>query len=299
LRNCIAQADKKCAIATFSELQDPGLEKDPDYLDLSAQVMSLEHKQKEALAAIDRAIQMEPTRAQYFMTQGQIYQRSRDQIDAIQSFLQAAQLRPGWVEPAYSLGMSFFIIGNEENDQEYYDRAARHFAVALEVDPSCHKAEFMLGVIEAVEEHLDKGKEHMERALKMSPQNAYYHLHYGILLNRLGDTDGALREMEVAEKLDQSNPFTYMNLGLLEARLQNYADARKQLETAVRLDPTLTSAYYCLGGVYHHLGLSELSQAAYSQFQLSKARDDQQQEPDPVEAALSPSDLHTPDGSPK
>jgi len=90
-----------------------------------------------------------------------------------------------------------------------------------------------------------------------------------------------------------------LNLGLLEARLQNYADARKHLEAAVRLDSTLTSAYYCLGGVYHHLGLTELSQTAYSQFQLAKARDEQQQEADPVEAALSSTDFHTPDGSPK
>ena len=84
--------------------------------------------------------------------------------------------------------MSFFILGNEENNVEYYDRGARHFKAALEVDPNCHRAEFMLGVIEAVEDHLEKGKEHIENALRMSPQNAYYHLHYGILLNQMGDS---------------------------------------------------------------------------------------------------------------
>jgi tetratricopeptide (TPR) repeat protein len=298
LRNCLAQADRKCAIEAFSKLQDPKFKDNPEYLDLSAQVMGLEHKQTEALAAIDRAIQMEPTRAPYRMTKGQIYQRSHDQIHAIQSFLEAAQLRPGWIEPAYSLGMSFFILGNEENNVEYYDRGARHFKAALELDPNCHKAEFMLGVIEAVEDHLEEGKEHIENALRMSPQNAYYHLHYGILLNRLGDSDGALREMERAEALDHSNPMTYLNLGLLESRLGNYPEARKRLETAVQLDSNLSSAYYRLGGVYHHLGLPDLSQAAYLKFQHAKARE-QQEEADPVEAALSPSDLHAQDEVPK
>jgi tetratricopeptide (TPR) repeat protein len=298
LKNCLARADRKCATEAFSKLRDTKFKDDPEYLDLSAQVMSLERKSAEALAAVDRAIKMEPTRADYLMTQGQIYQRSHDQIDAIQSFLQAAKLRPEWVEPAYSLGMSFFILGNDDNNIEYYDRGARHFQVALELDPNCHKAEFMLGIIEALEDRLEKGKEHIEHALRMSPRNAYYHLHYGILLNRMGDSEGALREMKLAESLDHFNPLTYLNLGLLEARLQNYAEARKRLETAVQLDSNLFSAYYCLIRVYRHLGLSELSQAAYEKFQLAKGRE-QQEEADPVEAALSSSDLHTRDSLPK
>jgi tetratricopeptide (TPR) repeat protein len=298
LKDCLARADRNCAIKAFSKLQDTKFKDDPEYLDVSAQVMSLERKNAEALAAVDRAIRMEPTRADYLMTQGQIYQRSQDQRDAIQSFLQAAKLRPGWVEPAYSLGMSFFIMGNEDNNIEYYDRGARHFQVALELDPNCHKAEFMLGIIEALEDRMVKGKEHIEHALKMSPRNAYYHLHYGILLNRMGDSEGALREMKLAESLDHSNPLTYLNLGLLEARLQNYAEARKRLETAVLLDSNLSNAYYCLIRVYRHLGLLELSQAAYEKFQLAKGRE-QQEEADPVGAALSPSDLNTRDSLPE
>jgi tetratricopeptide (TPR) repeat protein len=91
---------------------------------------------------------------------------------------------------------------------------------------------------------------------------------------------------------------TYLNLGLLESRLGNYPEARKRLETAVQLDSNLSSAYYRLGGVYHHLGLPDLSQAAYLKFQRAKARE-QQEEADPVEAALSPSDLQAQDEVPK
>jgi tetratricopeptide (TPR) repeat protein len=292
LKNCLARADKECAIEAFSKLQDPKLKDQPEYLDLSAQVLSLEGKKTEALAAIDQAIKMEPKQAAYLMTQGQIYQRSHDQMRAIQSFLQAAQLQPGWVEPAYSLGMSFFMLGNEENDTEYYDRGARHFKVALELDPNSHKAEFMLGVVDAMENHLDKAKEHFETALKMSPQNPYYLLHYGILLKQMGDSEGALREMKIAETLDHSNPLTYFNLGLLESQLKKYDEARQQLEAAVQLNSNLAAAYYCLGGVYHHLGLADQSHAAYLKFQQAKARE-QQEAADPVEAALSSSDSHS------
>jgi tetratricopeptide (TPR) repeat protein len=292
LKNCLARVNKECAIGAFSKLQDPKLKNQPEYLDLSAQVMSLEGKKTEALTAIDQAIKMEPKQATYLMTQGQIYQRSHDQVRAIQSFLHAAQLQPRWVEPTYFLGMSFFMLGNEDNNTEYYDRGARHFRVALELDPNCHKAEFMLGVVDAMKNHLDKAKEHFEAALKMSPQNPYYLIHYGILLKQLGDSDGALREMEVAETLDHSNPLTYFNLGLLESQLQKYAEARKHLETAVQLDSNLAAAYYCLGGVYHHLGLADLSRGAYLKFQKAKALE-QHEQTDPVEAAFSSSDSRT------
>jgi tetratricopeptide (TPR) repeat protein len=297
LRDCLARSDRKCAMQAFSMLRDPKLNDDPQYLDLSAQVLSLENKEPEALGAVDRAIRMEPTRASYVMTKGKILQRSHDQVNAIQFFLQAAQLRPGWVEPVYSIGMSFFILGNEEKDNEYYDRGARHFKAALELDPGCHKAEFMLGVVEALEDHIEKGKEHFEKALKMSPQSSYYHLEYGVLLNRMGDSDGALREMKVAETLDRSNAMAYFNLGRLEARLENYSKAKPQLETAVQLDPNLSVAYYWLVQVYYRLGLSELSEATYKKFELAKARE-RQDEADPVEAAISHSDLDAGGSSP-
>jgi tetratricopeptide (TPR) repeat protein len=298
LRDCLARSDKKCAVEAYSRLRDPKLNDNPQYLDLSAQVMSLENKEPEALDAIDRAIRMEPTRASYVMTKGKIFQRSQDQANAIQFFLQAVHLRPGWIEPVYSIGMSFFILGNEEKDNEYYDRGAKHFKAALALDPSCHKAEFMLGVVEALENHLERGKEHFEKALKMNPQNAYYHLEYGVLLNRMGDNEGALREMGLAETLDHFNAMAYFNLGRMEARQENYPKAKAQLETAVQLDANLSVAYYWLIQVYHRLGLSELSQAAYKQFELAKARE-QQEGTDPVEAALSHSDLDNRDSLPK
>ena len=51
LKNCLARAEKQCAIDAFSKLQDSKLKDQPEYLDLSAQVMSLEGKKTEAITA--------------------------------------------------------------------------------------------------------------------------------------------------------------------------------------------------------------------------------------------------------
>ena len=57
----------------------------------------------------------------------------------------------------------------------------------------------------------------------------------------------------------------------MESENGEYAEARKHLESAIQLDSNLARAYYCLGGVYHRLGLEKLSQAALLKFQQAKA----------------------------
>ncbi len=284
LSECIERSDRQCAASALMAIHDESLQNNSDYLDLKAQALNLLRKRTEALTVIERAIQIQPHRADYFITEGQIYQRMDRQIAAIKSFLRAEQLHPGLSAPIYDLGMSFFLLGNDNNDNQYYDRAARHFETALELDPKNDRARFMLGVVDVVEFKLDQARKEFEQALRMSPQNPYYHLHYGILLSRLGDHAGARREMQTAEKLDPSYARTYFNLGNLDAEIGSYTEAREQLEVAVRLDPSLSSAYYSLGRVYHHLGLVAKSQEAFRKFQEMKSQERQEQR-DPVETS--------------
>ncbi|HEX5482527.1 MAG TPA: tetratricopeptide repeat protein [Terriglobia bacterium] len=286
LSQCVKSSDAQCAAEALSQIHDEKLERDPGFLDLKARALNLLHKRKAALEAIQSAIKIDPKTASYFLTKGQIQQRAGDQPGAIRSFLQAEQLRPGFADPVYYLGMSFFLLGNDNNDNAYYNRAARHFKAALSLNPRDDKAEFMLGVVNVVEFKLSEAQKDFERALKLSPKNPYYHLHYGVLLSRIGDRSGALREMKIAEKLDPSYARTHFHLGDLDAQMGSFREAQKQLEAAVRLDPHLSAAYYSLGSVYHHLGLTEKSRKAYEEFQKAKAQE-RQNEGDPVEASVA------------
>jgi tetratricopeptide (TPR) repeat protein len=272
LLECLRRADAKCSTTALAQIRDPKLEDDPEYLDLAAQALSLQHRRVQALDAIRRAIEKDPKQARYFMTQGWIYQKFGDQVSAIRSFLNAERLEPRSPVPYYSLGVSFFAVGYFYSDPVYYARAEQRFKTALELDPLYDKAEFMLGVIDAVNSRLTEAKQHLEETLKMKPFNPIYHLHYGILLNRLGDNASSLREMKMAEELDPYYALTHLNLGSLYSRIRSYEEARNELEKAIELDPHLGSAYYLLGGVYHHLGLNDKSARAYEHFEQAKQR---------------------------
>jgi len=221
--------------------------------------------------------------AQQWMAEGLRAQKAGRQVEAVGDFLNAQRLEPASPDPLYSLGMSFFLIGWDENDSYYYDRAARHFESALALDPKYDRAAFMRGMMEVVHFRLKEAEPFLQKAIALNPQNPYYHLHYGILLGRMSQYDDAVEQMLLAEKLGPTNAQSYLSLGQLYSQLRKYPEARPQLERAVHLDPSLASGYYTLGGVYRHLGMSTESKSAYETFQRLKAA---QPKPDPVENAL-------------
>lgn len=221
--------------------------------------------------------------AQDWMLEGQKAQKAGKQMDAIFDFLNAQRLDPASPEPLYAEGMSFFLIGWDENDTSYYDRAARHFKAALKLDSRFDRASFMLGMMEVVHFRLKEAEPYFQEALALSPQNPFYHLYYGTLLMRMGKYDAAVDQMTMAEKRNPTYEQPYLALGQLYAQMGKYQEARGQLERAVRLDPNLAEAYYTLGGVYHHLGMDAQSRSAYETFQHKKAS---QPKPDPLAKAM-------------
>jgi tetratricopeptide (TPR) repeat protein len=287
LRQCVQTASSACADTALSEVRDDQVRRSPEFLELEAALLSLRQRYTEALASINRAIDVGPRQPRYFSMQGELYQKMGDQVSAIRSFLEAQKLGDGSPMPVYSIGMSFFALGYHDDVKDYYDRASRHFHVALRLDPNFSKAEFMLGVIDSVQSALPEAKRHFEMALQLSPDNPYYHVHYGVLLSRLGDDAGALEQLQQANKLTASYAPTHLNLGKMYVRLGRYPEARSELETALKINPELGEAFYTLGSVYRRLGLDDLSKRAFENFKATKQ---QAKERDPIEAAISAHD---------
>jgi tetratricopeptide (TPR) repeat protein len=266
------------------EVPNERLPRSSESLEREADSLTSHQKYAEALAAINHAIEADSRQPRYFISRGELYQKLGDQPSAIQSFLEAQNLGDRSPQTLYSIGMSFFALGYHDGLKEDYERAARHFRLAVQSESQFDRAEFMLGVIDAIGSLLPDAKRHFEKALLLSPENAYYHLHYGVVLNRLGDDRGALEQFQAANKLLASYAPTHFNLGKAYAHLGRYAEARTELETAVKINPNLSAAYYSLGGVYRHLGLEGMSREALKSFQKAKQ---QTIEDDPLEAAIS------------
>jgi tetratricopeptide (TPR) repeat protein len=285
LRRCVEKKDAECAEAELEKIHDGRVLNTADYLELKAQTLVLGHRTKEALESASAAAEKNPKDPAAWLTLGRLQQAAGDQSSAIQSFLEAERMQPQSAQTMYSLGMSFFLLGLEANVDDYYQRAARHFRLALQLDSEQDRAVLMLGVIAAVESNLSEARSYLEKAVAASPQNPYYHLEFGVLLERMGEVETAVEEMRKAEQLDPSNPQCHLSLGEIYARQHDFETARKELEKAVQLNPHLAPAYYTLGGVYRHLGLKAEAETAYATFQKEKSGESEG-ETDPVNQAI-------------
>jgi tetratricopeptide (TPR) repeat protein len=285
LRRCVEKRDVVCAEAELEKIHEGRVLNTAAYLELKAQTLVLGHRTKEALASASAAAEKNPNDPAAWLTLGHLQQAAGDQDSAIHSFLEAQRMQPHSAPTMYSLGMSFFLLGLDTNVDDYYQRAARHFRLALEIDPKQDRAVFMLGVIAAVESKLSEGRSYMEKAMALSPQNPYYHLELGVLLDRMGEAEKAVDEMIKAERLDPANPQCHLSLGEIYARQNDFEAARKELERAVQLNPHLAPSYYALGGVYRHLGLKTEAETAYTAFQKEKDRESKG-DTDPVSEAI-------------
>jgi tetratricopeptide (TPR) repeat protein len=296
LQRCLERDDAACASAALSAIRDPQVLRTPDYLELKARTLALEHRKPEALAAVQTAIERNTSNPHYLITQGRIQLGVGEPIDAITSFLKAAELEPNSPEPLYFLGTSFFLLAERYKSPAYFSRAERNFRAALEASQDYHRAEFMLGVIAAVQSRLGEARTHLQRAIQLEPSNPYYHLHYGILLKHEGDNQGALGEMKTSEQENPSYALTHFELGTVYEKLGDYAQATRQLEAALKLNPGLTAVYYHLGAVYAHVGRSQESEVAYERFRAAKEHPEEPNS-DPAASAVSEEELEAPPAS--
>ena len=270
LAQCVETRDRSCLEKL---LKEPAVQGSLGYLALAAQGYALLGRQQEAATAIADALKQKPGDYDLLLEQARIYQRSGHQIEAIQSFLEAARSKTPTPEILFQIGMSFFLLRE-------YDRAARHFEQARKLDDKNDKAEFMLGVIDVIKDSDEEGaKVHFERALALQPDNPHYLLHYGVVLVQLDELNQAAVSLERAGKLDPSNPLTHFNLGRLYRQQGELTKARAELQEAVQLRPELARAHYQLATVYRQLGQSAKAQAAMKEYMKFK---DQDSDDDPI-----------------
>ena len=91
LTHCIENRDKACLT---SELKSPPGNASPEYLSAAAEAYLLLGRNAEAIAAIEAAVKSKPNDYDLMIQQGRTYQRCGDQLNAIQSFLLAAKVKP-------------------------------------------------------------------------------------------------------------------------------------------------------------------------------------------------------------
>ena len=231
-------------------------------------------KTKEAVAALDKAIALEPSRESNYLDVGMMLIEAHRFDGALIAAQKALDVKPG-DHRAYRLK------GLVETKLNRLKEAEKSYARAVELNPTDEQS--ILGLASA---QLNDGKVRdaeatFEKGIHLLPRDAVLYEAYGGMLLWLEGATNASTEsravslLQTAMRLDGSQADPHYQLGKLALRQGKIQEALQELETAARLDPNNSRPHYALVSAYRRLGRRGEAEKELAIYKSLKAKEGQ------------------------
>lgn len=245
---------------------------------------------EQALAALERAVQINPSLAESRTNLGNIYLKNGQIEDAIYEYHADLEINPSDTKTHNNLG-------NAYTKQGWLNDAISEYNLSLELDPNFIEAYKNLAAAYCKQEMFGQAQSVLKQAIILQPKNAslysqagdlYYQMghyeqaifqykkalrfkrnfaeaHYGlgICYNKLGLVDDEIRAYKMALAVDPDMVAALMNLGNAYFAKQNYDAAIEQYKKAVGIEPDDSAIRYNLGAAYSNNGQYEQAVEEY------------------------------------
>jgi protein O-GlcNAc transferase len=236
------------------------------------------------LAAMQRAIALDPSREGNYLDVGTILAEHR-QFPAALVMAQRA------VEVAPQSSQAYAFKGFVESKMSKHSEAQTSYARAVELDPAAPNT--LMGLALA---QWDSGKSReaeatFKKGLALFPRNANFYQEYGIMLLDIGATRDPARKsravalLQTAIRLDGSLAEPHYRLGNLALAEGNPSEALDELKEAAQRDPRSSRIHYALSRAYSHLGRSEDATSELRTYQTLKAEEAKAESEEPGSAS--------------
>lgn len=197
---------------------------------------------RDALAELERAIDVAPDFEPPHTTLGDVHRRLGDHQRAVASYQTACRLAPYAFRPHYNLGVTYQLMA--------------HAA------PPGRKTRDLLA--KAVHVYL--------RALAIRGDDFETHLNLGACYHQLGQSDLAEQYALAATRIQPHSPQAHANLGVIYAKMNRYHDAIKAYHRSLELDVEQPLLMLNLGHLYLHRRPQPMLRSALRAFELAAQR---------------------------
>ncbi len=153
---------------------------------------------EKAIAAYEKALELDPNFADAYGGLGVIYWRMGDLNAAIRHCQKAVKIAPKNIEFHQNLTQIYWQKG-------VYDAAAVGYQIILELNPSDQRALHHLGLILLSKEEYDEAVSCFQEVLVINPDNALTHGALGAAYYRMGEEGLAIQEFQEVLRLDPRN----------------------------------------------------------------------------------------------
>lgn len=187
-------------------------------------------KHEEGLAAVEKAIELEPSNARAWGMRGFILKEMQDYAAAIDSLDKALELQPDYVAAIHNRGIVF-------EHQSQFVEALIEFELAIEIDPTAwylwaNKANVLFS-LRRYEESLNA----YGHSLNLESSEAITWIGRGNALRSLRRFDEALESFDKAIELNPSSASAWDNKALTFVDCDRYEDSIVAVDKALEISP--------------------------------------------------------------
>ncbi len=213
-------------------------------------------KLPEAMAAYQRALDLDQRHANAHNGLGVVYFEQRNYEGALAAYRQARKLSPD--NPIIHTNIGFALSRQGKRRE-----AIAAYRAAIQADRKDALAWAALGQALRVEKKLDDAVALFRHAIRINPRCFMAHDELGIALGQQQDSAGAIAAYRAAMKLDPEDADICQSLGNALMSQKRPQEAIGAFQEAIRRNPRLLEAHCNLGTAFSELGNHVAAAAAY------------------------------------
>jgi protein O-mannosyl-transferase len=199
-------------------------------------ILSDKKRSNEALNDLNKAIESRPDYADALNNRGIILLELNRNPEALNDFNKAIELRPAYAEAYYNRGLLFM-------NEKKYDQAVKDYDKALELRPGYPEAIINRGIILSDGTNSEKMLADYNKAIENNPGDAQLYYNRGLTLMNLNKTAEAITDFNKAISLKSDYSKVYISRGNILINEKDTAAALKDYTKAIELDPESAEAY--------------------------------------------------------
>lgn len=194
----------------------------------------------QALAAFNRALEIDPTLIAGYIKRGNLYADRGDLNRAIADYSEAARIDP-------KSSLAYLNRGLAHAKQGAFDKVIADTSQAIELEPKLASAYFIRGAAYANRGERHRAIAEFTLAIRLDPKNPLAHNDRGLAFADQGEYDRAIADYTAALRLDPRLTLAYVNRGIAFRAKKNADRAIAEFSKALRLEPRNVPAYFNRG----------------------------------------------------
>jgi tetratricopeptide (TPR) repeat protein len=161
-------------------------------------------KNREAVEAFTRAIELDPKNGKIYYSRGGVYGRLEDYRRAIKDFDRAIELNAKLQEAYTERGVAYGMLGD-------YQQAIREYDKAVELNPKDERAYVNRGIAYAKLGSHRQATRDYDKAIELNPKDERAYLNRGFAYAELGDHRQAMEDYKTAARFGSRTAQHYLS----------------------------------------------------------------------------------------